>query len=240
MKAPTNNPQRQAHSAPPQKVMHNEGLADKVSRWKHRWLKRVMSDRKLSTLHKCFAYIVTDRLNCVTLDAWPGQHLIARELGAKSIKTARRAAIGLEKHGYLGVTQNARGSCRYAPVFLEEDKIGGGTGQNCQSAPDKIVDQSSLDILPNLSSPTETRQNGNSYSTSSRSNYDRRKRGAYECELAKWLGNDGFDILQRLSEFNDLTIEQLCRAYADGELGPRELSATILAAEQLPKKRRPN
>ena len=66
----------------------------------------------------------------------------------------------------------------------------------------------------------------------------RRQRGSYEAELAKMLGNDGFGILERLSEHDDDIIERLCQAHADGKLGKRELAAARLAADQMPKTRR--
>jgi hypothetical protein len=94
-------------------------------------------------------------------------------------------------------------------------------------------------ILINQSSPSEGERRASKYPTNPASNYERRKRGSYEAELAKLLGNDGFEILARLSEHDDAIIERLCHAYADGELGRRELSAARLAADQLPKKRRP-
>ena len=62
-------------------VAQNETLVDRVSRMKQRWLKRVMFDHGTSSSEKCFAYLVVDRLNCVTQDCWPSQKTIADQFG---------------------------------------------------------------------------------------------------------------------------------------------------------------
>jgi hypothetical protein len=219
-------------------AVQNETLLDRVNRMKHRWLKRVMSDPGVSPSAKCFAYIVMDRLNCVTLDSWPGQPLIAQQLGRKSIKTVNRIASGLEGHGYQRMSRNIHGSLRYAPVFLPEDadRPVPTSRQNCPSVPDKNVEESSLGILINKSSPSVGEHGKRSRSTASK--YERRQRGSYEAEVATLLGKDGFEILMRLSALDDAIVERLCRACADGQLGTRELIAARLAAEQLPRKRR--
>lgn len=215
-----------------------ETLLDQVSRRKHRWLKRVMSDPRVSPAEKCLAYIITDRLNCVTLDAWPGQRLMAQELG-KTVKTVHRVTLKFETRGYARVTRGAQGSCRYAPMFLPEDddKAVPAPRQNCPSIPDKNVDKSYLEILPNKSSPSLVSEVGKS-SVGFSSNFKPRQRGLYKSEIAKMLGNEGFGILQQLSELDDNIVVRLCRAYADGRLGRNELIAARLAAEQLPRKRR--
>src|SRR4030088_1717204 len=102
------------------KGSRGETLYDRVSRQKHRWLKRVMSDPAASSSEKCFAYIVMDKLNCATLDSWPGQALIAQLLGRKSTKTAHRVAFGLERRNHLRISRDPGGFYRYAPVFLPE------------------------------------------------------------------------------------------------------------------------
>ncbi len=220
-------------------AVQKETLLDRVNRMKHRWLKRVMSDPNVSPSEKCFAYIVMDRLNCVTLDSWPSQPLIAQPLGRKSIKTINRMALGLESHGYQNVSRNTHGSLRYAPVFLpeDEDKSVPAPRQNCPPLPDKNVEESFLEILINKSSPSVGERDKVSRSYASK--YERRLRGSYEAKVATLLGNDGYQVLMRLSELDDRIVERLCRACADGELGGRELIAAKLAAEQLPRTRRP-
>jgi hypothetical protein len=158
----------------------------------------------------------------------------------KSIKTVSRIAFGLEGHGYQRVGRNTRGSLRYSPVFLleDEDKSGRAKGQNCPSMPDKNVEESFLGIPINQSTPRAAQREADKWPTRAASNYVRRQRGSYEAELARLLGNDGFGILTVLSEYDDAIVERLCRALADRELGPRELIAARLAAEQMPKKRR--
>jgi hypothetical protein len=231
---------KQKRSATQLEIIQNGSLVDRVSRMRHRWFNRVMSDPRVSPAEKCFAYFVMDKLNCVTLDAWPSQPLMAQLLGRKSIKTVNRLASSLERHGYLRVSRDTRGSCRYAPVFLpvDEDKPVPTPRQNCPPVPDKNVEESLLGILVNQSCPSEGERRASKYPSSTGSNYDRRKRGTYEAEIARLLGNDGFVILQRLSEHDDAIVERLCRACADDDLGRRELIAARLAADQLPKQRR--
>jgi hypothetical protein len=192
----------------------------------------------VSPAEKCLAYIIMDRLNCVTLDAWPGQRLMAQELG-KTVKTVHRVTLRFETRNYARVTRGALGSCRYAPIFLPEDddKAVPAPRQNCPSRPDKNVDESYLEILPNKSSPSLAGEVSKS-SVAFSSRYKPRQRGLYESEIAKMLGNEGFGVLQRLSEFDDNIVVRLCRAYADGKLGRNEVIAARLAAEQMLRKRR--
>jgi hypothetical protein len=217
----------------------NETLAEQISRQKHRWLKRVMFDRGTSSSAKCFAFLVVDYLNCVTLDCWPSQKVIADRFGW-SIKTVHRVAVALERRGHLQIIRNTQSSYRYAPSFLpeDEDKSGAIMGQGCPPVSDKSVDESFLGILPIQSSPSEGERKKEGSLENANPRYDRRKRGFYETEVARLLGNDGFDVLERLSEHGDAIVERLCGAYAAGELGGRELIAARLAAEQLPRKRR--
>jgi biotin operon repressor len=218
--------------APQREVIQNETLVDRVNRLKHRWLKRVMFDHNTSSSEKNFAYLAVDFLNCVTLDCWPSQKLIADKFGW-STKTVRRVVLGLERRGYLIARRNTHGSSRYAPVFVPEDEdISGGTPrQSCPSEPDKNVEESFLGIQINQSSPSAASRGA------AASRYEGRQRGFYEAEIAKRLGNNGFEILGRLSEFDDDVVERLCRAQADCRLGERELLAARLAADQLPKRR---
>src|SRR5437588_8825339 len=74
-----------------------EPLFTRVARAKARWLRRVMYGTVATSTEKCFAYAVADHLNCVTLDAWPGQARLAQLLGFKSVKTIQRAAAALQK-----------------------------------------------------------------------------------------------------------------------------------------------
>lgn len=149
-------------------------------------------------------------------------------------------ALALERRGYLQIIKNTQGSYRYAPVFLreDEDKFVATLGQGCPPVSDKNVDESFLGILPIQSSPSEVERRKEVNLQNANSGFDRRKRGFYETEVARLLGNEGFDILERLSEHDDAIVERLCRAYAAGELGGRELIAARLAAVQLPRKRR--
>jgi hypothetical protein len=210
-----------------------EFLDDRVKRAKHRWLKRVMYDLATTSSEKCLAYLIMDHLNCVSVDSWPSQKRVADQFGW-STKTVHRVACALERRGHLRVTRGTRGSHRYAPIFMpeDEDKSGGPARQSCPEASDKNVEESSLGILTNQSSPRTGPQD---FVTPK---YEAHQRGRFEAELAKRLGNDGFEILARLSELDDAIVERLCRAHANGQVGERELSAARLAAEQSPQKRR--
>jgi hypothetical protein len=64
------------------------------------------------------------------------------------------------------------------------------------------------------------------------SGYQRNQRGAFELEVGRLLGSDGFEILSSLDAIDGQIVERLCRAHAMGSLTQRELSAARLAAEQ--------
>ena len=211
----------------------SEFLYDHVKRAKHRWLKRVMYDLATSSSEKCFAYLVMDHLNCVSLNCWPSQKRVSDQFGW-STKTVHRVAYALERRGHLRISRDTRGSYRYAPIFVpeDEDKSAGPLRQSCPRASDKNVEESSLRILTNQSS-LRTGLRG-----FAESKYQSHQRGRFEAELAKRLGNDGFEILAQLSEHDDAIVERLCRAYAYGRVDERELGAARLVAQQLPQKRR--
>jgi hypothetical protein len=135
------------------------------------------------------------------------------------------------------MTRDARGSYRYAPIFLpaDADKSAGPLGQSCPSVADKIVNESYLGIQSNLSFSTGAQRSGAISSSPSPSNYNPRMQGTYQVEIAKMLGKNGFEILMQL---NEASIERLCRAYANGGgLWQEELIAAQLAAKHLPKRR---
>ncbi len=210
-----------------------ELLYDRVNRAKHRWLKRVMYSLAATSSEKCFAYLIMDHLNCVSLDSWPSQKTIADRL-KWSIKTVHRVAFALSRRGYLRISRSTRGSYRYAPIFLPEDEDKSGTVSRhvCPRVPDRNVEESFLLIQPKQSFPSPESQ------TFAGPRYETHRRGQFEAELAKQLGNDGFDILARLSEHDDAIVERLCRACANGEVGERELAAARLVAAQLGQTRR--
>jgi hypothetical protein len=210
------------------------GLAEQVARAKHRWFKRVAYDQKVGSSEKVFAFVVMDHLNCATLDSWPAQKTIAAKLGWCT-KTIQRIARALEAHGHIRIRRRSHGSYRYAPVFSkeDEDKSVSPERRECPPIADKNVDQSFLGILPNKSTP-RSRTRGVAGSV-----YDPQKRGYYESELAKKLGKNGFEILARLSDHDDALVDRLCRAWAKGEVGARELLAVQLAVQQLERRRKP-
>jgi hypothetical protein len=209
-----------------------ETLVERVNRMKARWLKRVMYDSPATSTEKCFAYVVADHLNCVTLDCWPGQDRLVALLGRKNIKTAQRAARRLERLGVLTLNGGGLASYRYAPVFMpgDEDKAVTSERQHCPPDTDKNVDQSLLRIHSKESSPTGLSEGRGARNARA---YDRRQRGAIELQVAAMLGNNGMGILCRIAARNDAAVDRLCRAHAEGRLGERELAAARLAAEQM-------
>jgi len=212
-----------------------ETLYRRVARAKARWLKRIMYGSIANSTEKCFAYAVADHLNCVTLDAWPGQVRLAELLGFKCTKTVDRAARGLEKLEVLIVKRSSRDQRRYAPVFLpgDEDKDVRGTRQLSATAKDMNVHESLLLIHINTSAPTKRTPESGVCGLNNEARYRKSQRGMLEVQIAAALGDDGIEILSRLGAIDDTIIDRLCRAYAVGALRERELIATRLAAEQV-------
>jgi hypothetical protein len=211
-----------------------EPLFTRVARAKARWLRRVMYGSVTTSTEKCFAYAVAEHLNCVTLDAWPAQARLAQLLGFKSIKTIRRAASALEALDLLVIVCTAKHQVRYAPVFQagDEDRGVRAAGQVRAAAKDTDVHESLLLIPINLSSPTKRTSDKRNCSTGTH-RYRAGQRGAIEVQIAALLGEDGIDLLFKLGAIDDVIIERLCRAFAAGALGERELVAARLAAQQV-------
>jgi hypothetical protein len=214
--------------------MNRESLSTRVNRAKARWLKRVMYESPATSTQKCFAYAMADHLNCVTLDCWPAQLRLIRLLGRKSEKTAQRAGRALETLGLITLRRpKGKAGYRYAPVFLpgDEDKSVLGIGRARPETPDTNVGQSSLDIQFRSSSTADAAKPGTSR-PSTKSSFNPAKRGAIEVALAAMLGKDGMQILQRLASIDDAIVDRLCREYAEGTVGKREVAAARLAANQ--------
>src|SRR5260370_24043390 len=140
--------------------MKKETLDEQVRRAKARWLRRVMYETRATSTEKCFAYLIADHLNCVTLDCWPAQSTVAILLGVESLKTVQRAARGLEAHGYITMKPRGAGSTgyRYAPTFLSEDmdKPVAKSGQSSPELVDTAVGESSSDIRLQSSSTSSS------------------------------------------------------------------------------------
>lgn len=215
--------------APAKAPATSSTLFDAVSRAKALWLKRAMYHAKATSTEKCFAYLVADHLNCVTLDCWPSQFRCARLLGFKVTRTVQRAARGLEGWELLRITTAGKSGCRYAPIFLDSefDKPVTKSGHVCRADPDAHVRESFLEIHINKSEPTQKSSPDTNHNV-----YERRKRGAIEMEIVKLLGADGVDILQKLGSLDDGIVDRLCRAFIERQLGERELIAARLAANQ--------
>jgi Helix-turn-helix domain len=209
-----------------------EPLHKQVSRFRARWLNRLMySD--VGRIEKVLGYVIYAHLNCVTLDAWPAQGTIATLMRC-SIKTVQRASEALERHGWIVVARSrSRGSMhRYAPIFApgDLDESVPDDGHPCPGVADTHVRQSSLSTRIK-SSPTGQRWS-NTYRRPN-SSYKPAERGRWELELASALGRDGREVLDRLDTINDTVVEKLCRAYCDGEVGECEIEAARLAAAQV-------
>jgi hypothetical protein len=208
----------------------NETLYDRVARARARWLRRIMYESSASTSQKCFAYMVQEHLNCVTLDAWPSQERLAQLMGCNAVKTVRRAAIGLERIGELTISTDRKQRRRYAPRFLDADLTSdvSADGHFCPEDPDKNDRESFLEIHPTKSFPTETVRQAQPapYMSST-------KRGKLELKIAELLGADGWEVLHQLSKHDDAIVQRLCDALSTGALGTREITAARLAARQL-------
>jgi hypothetical protein len=193
-----------------------------------------MYDPRPTSTEKCFAYVVADHLNCVTLDSWPAQPRIAELLGCHSIKTPQRIARGLERLGFLTIKHSRKNRIRYAPVFGpgEERNPAPVAGHLAADTPDTNVQESSLGIPFKSCSTEEAADRATTLQTFRRS-YDSRKRGAIEMRITEMLGRDGVEILSKLSSFDDGIVDRLCRSCAEGSLGERELVAARFAAEQM-------
>ena len=209
--------------------MKAESLAVSASRAKARWLKRVMFESQATNAQKCFAYIVFDHLNCVTLDCWPNQERIAQLLGKNCTKSAQRAAKGLQALGLLLIRSGSDGKHHYAPIFLASDwnKNDGTGGQTRPHSQDNNVQESLLSNPPQESTLTTPRL------TRADPAYDRRQRGRWEIALEQRLGQDGLNLLSKIATHDDAAVDRLCRALATNSLTQRDLSAARLAAEQM-------
>lgn len=209
-----------------------EPLRERVNRGKARWLKRVMYNSLATSTEKCLAFAISDHLNCVTLDAWPGLPLIATRLGFKHVRTVQRAAYGLEENGLL-VVAHFGGQWRFAPVFLPGDDVKevAESGHSRPRRADIDVPESFLSILFKSVSrgPSEVRRGQEAPAASVRWP----GRGAVEIKVADWLGPDGMELLGRLGALDDSHVDRLCRAFAAGMLTERELAAARLAAAQV-------
>lgn len=229
--------QRAAATAPARPAPGKSSLLEQVNRKKARWLKRVMYETRASSTAKCFAYAVFEHLNCVTMDCWPAQERIARLLNRKCTKTAQRAAKQLERLGLLIIKRDCPNHLRYAPIFTSEDddknKIDAPSGDNRPIDTDKKDKESNLPNLHQESTPAGRASAKTDRFPGSTPEYDPRLRGGIEIKIAAMLGDDGVAVLQRLGEFDDRSVDRLCRAYAEGSLTKRELSAAVLVVQQL-------
>jgi hypothetical protein len=209
-------------------------LFETVKRMKARWLKRVMYETTASSTAKCLAYAISDHLNCVTLDCWPGQLRLTQLLGRKSTKTPTRTARELEELGLLTLKRDHRNRLRYAPVFVpvDQNNSDAAVANICPASADKNGGES---FLPNPSNLSASKGESSEGRVCDRelSKYNPRQRGAIEIQIAALLGRDGMGILGRLGWYDDAIVDRLCRAYAEGTLGERELAAARLAGEQM-------
>src|SRR4051794_16901643 len=217
--------------------MKQESLDTKAKRAKARWLKRVMSSDATPT-EKCLAYIITDMLNCVSLDCWPGQETLVVLLDRTAVKTVSRAAKGLVRRGFITIEprQDGHPGYRYAPIFLPDDRYENvqNSRQVCPQSEDTDVGESSLGIL-SKESVTQFRSFDRDGSRRGQPNkkYNRARRGSYEANVAELLGTNGGQVLERLSQLDDRIVDRLCRAFIEGALSQRDLAAARLAANQM-------
>jgi hypothetical protein len=190
-----------------------------------------------TSTEKCFAYLIADKLNCVTLDCWPGQETLAALLSRKSVKTVSRVAEGLEKRGFVIIKSRVEGEpgYRYAPVLEPDDQYENvrASRQSCPSSEDMDVGESSLDILLKESLAPSSPISGGRRSGQPNKAYNRAQRGGLEPTVAELFGTDGWSVLERLSKLDDRIVDRLCRACFEGSLSQRDLNAARLAAKQM-------
>jgi hypothetical protein len=190
-----------------------------------------------TSTEKCFAYLIADKLKCVTLDCWPGQETLAALLSRRSVKTVIRAAEGLERRGFITIKPRVEGEpgYRYAPVFVPDDQYENvrASRQSCPSSEDMDVGESSLDIHLKESLAPSSPISGGRRSGQPNKAYNRAQRGGLEATVAELFGTDGWNVLERLSKLDDRIVDRLCRACFEGSLSQRDLSAARLAAKQM-------
>src|SRR4051812_34307692 len=212
-----------------------DSLDVKAKRAKARWRDRVMRSNATST-EKCLAYVIADRLNCVTLDCWPGQETLKGIL-RKSAKTIARVAAGLQRHGFITISGRTAGqrSYRYAPIFTtgDLDENVRTIPHSCPITQDTNGGESYSGILLKKSFAHSSQTSRGEESGRPRKRYSSAERGALEPIVAKLLGADGWDVLGRLSELDDRIVDRLCRTCFEDALSQRDLSAARLAAKQL-------
>lgn len=193
-----------------------------------------MYDDRLNATEKCLAYLVADRLNCVTCDCWPAQSTIATWLGVASLRTVQRAARSLQRLGYLTIKPRVDGTpgYRYAPTFSSDDMdiAAGKKRQACPDDADTVVTESSSGIRLKSSSISSSGGNANS-GLGVEQRYRRSQRGQIELLVADLLGKDGIQVLTCLASIDDAIVERLCRAHVEHSLSRRELEAARLAAQ---------
>jgi hypothetical protein len=215
--------------------MKRESLDEQVRRTKARWLRRVMYDVRPNATAKCLAYLVADRLNCVTCDCWPAQSTIATWLGVASLRTVQRAARSLQHLGYLTIKPRVDGAAgyRYAPTFSSDDMDNPArkNGQACPVDTDTAVTESSSGIHLKSSSTSSSGAKQTNSGSGREVHYRQSQRGQIELWVADLLGEDGIQVLACLASIDDAIVERLCRAYVEHSLGRRELEAARLAAQ---------
>ena len=202
-------------------------MADEFGRRKMRWLNAVMYHPRLRPNSCRVGYLIADYLNRTTHEAWPSQITIAKKLRL-SIKTVQRATRQLETQGLLKLrpSRNKSETHRYMPIFLPDpaDKVVSSTRQISPKGPDCADLQSYSNNLH------RTYLSG--YRDKQRERLPAADRGGLEVEVARQLGNDGFEILDQLAAIDDAAVSRLCEKQRHGILTEADFHAARLAARQ--------
>ena len=207
-------------------------MADSFSRNKMRWLNSIMYSGKLKATACRVAYVLADHVNKVTGDCWLSHATIARKLGI-STKTVQRAIGALKRPGFIFVRYaetNPRKQ-RFVPSFIlnsdgEPDSDGAPSGQERPPTLDAGGHQSFSKNILRSDLPQRIADSGSQHSDRELQNKFRRSsRGELEVKVAKRLGSDGFDVLNRLAEVDDRIVYRLCVAQANNRLTPADLYA---------------
>jgi Helix-turn-helix domain len=206
-------------------------MADAFSRQKMRWLNSVFYSQNVTSTACRVAYVIADHLNRATRDCWLAHATIARKLGV-SAKTVQRSIRSLKDQRLLSIRYAGAESRkqRFVPAFLEDEAQVNSVldnGRACPGNGDVNVHQSFSGNLTRSDLAAGQRS-----SPGSATRVRRNDRGRLEVEVARRLGGDGFEVLDRLAAIDDSIVCRLCEAHAQGALSAADLDAARLAARQ--------
>ena len=205
-------------------------MAEPFNHQKMKWLNSIFYSSKLTATACRVAYVIGDHVNRVTRDCWLSQATIATKLGL-STKTIQRAILSLRRHDFVRIRYVGKSGRkqRFVPVVYELDNYGSASSQKRPIQADRSVHQTYLGNLQKSYLGTGERD---LYTGEKSRPVRQTNRGLLEREIARRLGNDGWDLLSKLAEIDDGIVARLCHAQAAGALSASDLTAARLAARQ--------